>query len=252
MSPDSDRQPLQVDLVKVAPVELKTTVQVQFQPGTEDPNKKAQAVYKAEETLHEKYQGYSTEVLRLSLTGVALLGFFFDKVGTVYDLTAQSRWWILFFMGVSAALFAVAAAASLAHRYYSTEGLYYCLRMHAGDNVPPGLDPNKPAIINDLLFLFLIWIGYVKRPTNAYSSMGKAVTQIANTGIGVAASFAALASCVLIVAFAIAVIGYKPSNKQTEPLKVAEQRPQTITMLWPLRYCGGFGPRNRCSNSLFP
>ena len=84
--------------------------------------------YKADIILLEKYQSYSAELLRISLLGIALLGFFFDKVSDSEAFDPGAKFSMALTLGVAAMLFAIAAAAALAHRFYSTDGIFYHIR----------------------------------------------------------------------------------------------------------------------------
>jgi hypothetical protein len=209
--------PVKVEPVKVEPVKVELT---------RDTGTKPLEVHKAEVALLGKIQGYSTEVLRISLFGIAVLGFFFERVATLEDLTPDSKKATLSVMGCAAALFAVAAAASLAHRYYSTNALSYSLEILKGNTPPAELhNPNRPQI-KDRLLRFLIWRKIVDPPTCDYRSLTKETSSVADIAIGLAAISAAFASFTLIVAFFIARVGYEPKPKP------AQQPPHVITLFY--------------------
>jgi hypothetical protein len=212
--------PVQVEPVKVEPV------RVELAWGTQGASPKPIEVHKAEATLLGKIQRYSTEILRISLAGIALLGFFFDKVAERdYLHPAESKRTILMVMGIAATLFAVAAAASLAHRYYSTNAMYYGLRILQGETHFPNTNPTDKATLHDYLFWCLIKCRLVEHPTNEHKSMIKETSRISDLAIGLAAICAALASFTLVIAFYIAQCHFCPQQKP------AEQRSNTINII---------------------
>lgn len=77
-------------------------------------------MYKVDMEILTKYQGYSAELLRLSLAGLSVFGFLL----TQEILTSSIKWFVI----VSIVSFGVSAAFSLAHRFSSTKGLFYHIR----------------------------------------------------------------------------------------------------------------------------
>ncbi|NTX09119.1 hypothetical protein [Myxococcus sp. CA040A] len=79
--------------------------------------------FEADLAVHDRYQSFSGEVLRLALLGIGAIGFFLSKEGR-FSLTGEAR-----LSGVRESLwacliaFGVACACALAHRYWSTEGV---------------------------------------------------------------------------------------------------------------------------------
>jgi hypothetical protein len=178
-------------------------------------------VHKAEVAVIDRYQKYSAELLRISLLGIAVLGFFFQRVATLNDISSDGKKVTLWCMGIAAAMFAVAAAACLAHRYYSTDVLDFRFRILKGEHYPPSKNPDDFAPFPDALFWFLGMIRRVNRPRYAYESMIAEESHIGDLAIGAAATFAGLASFTLIIAFLIAIAHYDPKLKPDEESKTS-------------------------------
>jgi hypothetical protein len=90
------------------------------------------ARYRADVELHDRYQQFSAELLRLSLGGIAavgvVLGLLADKDTSQRALETLD---VPLFEGmlISALLaLVIAAAAALLHRFYASDGLYHHLR----------------------------------------------------------------------------------------------------------------------------
>jgi hypothetical protein len=166
--------------------------------------------YHAEMTLTEKYQAFSMELLRLSFLGIAILGFFVDKIATLTVFASENRIWMLVAMGVAAFLFSLAAAAALASRYYSTEALYHRLQILKNQPDPTG----QQAEIRDRLRMFLFYTKLFTKPESTHVSMMKSASEIAGCSNGVSASFAAIASFFVIITFFIAIFGYTPNEQK--------------------------------------
>jgi hypothetical protein len=79
------------------------------------------AEYKVDLDLLDRYQGFSSEILKLSLAGVAVFG-----------VLAKATWLNLddsfVFIAVAIVLFGLSAAFSLGHRFLSNEGMFYHIR----------------------------------------------------------------------------------------------------------------------------
>jgi hypothetical protein len=70
-----------------------------------------------ERELVDRYQAFSAEILRLSLLGLAVIGFFLERLrATLSDFPQM-------LLGLAALLFGLAAAFALYHRYWSVETL---------------------------------------------------------------------------------------------------------------------------------
>lgn len=192
--------------------------------------------YKADAMLMEKYQAYSAELLRISLLGIALLGFFIDKVSSSVTFSASSRTAMLWIMGISAAIFSLAAACSLAHRYYSTDGLFYHLRLvrrnaknaaegsrklptDDGTNGEQGAEKqlaDLPPVNIDYLRRFLKCLGVGVPRSDSDADMRNATYSIAGFFLGSAATLASAASFCSVIAFFVAAIGYNAAGSTSD------------------------------------
>lgn len=82
--------------------------------------------YRADLELLDRYQKYSSEIIRLSLLGIAGLAFFIVQIVSGEHVPEQSKDWVAgMLIGTSSVLFMFATAAALSHRYHSTDGLYF-------------------------------------------------------------------------------------------------------------------------------
>ena len=70
--------------------------------------------YVADFELLNRYQGFGTEVVRLSLLGISVFGFFFANFPGARALLTEP--WVLTSTGLSASLFLAAMACAVAHR----------------------------------------------------------------------------------------------------------------------------------------
>jgi hypothetical protein len=174
--------------------------------------------HKADMALLEKYQGLTGELLRISLLAIAVLGFSFDKVASNLELSVSSKHLILAILGIAAIVFAFAAAASLAHRYYSSEEMYYRLRLwRRAQGSPEPLEGGRTldsTLVEsresrDQLRKFLVWMGLVDRVyiTN-HEGMRQTSQQIAAYFLGAAAWLVGIASIITSFAFLVANIGF--------------------------------------------
>lgn len=85
--------------------------------------------YRADLELLAQYQGYSTEVARLSLLGIAALAFFLTDVVASEEAGEQFRDKLAgLLLGVSSGLFILATACALSHRYHSADGLRFHIK----------------------------------------------------------------------------------------------------------------------------
>jgi hypothetical protein len=138
--------------------------------------------YQVDLELLDRYQAFSSELLRISLGGVAVIGFLISSIIGDKGLAAANAAlaWFKFFAFASAVFFCFSAAASLCHRYFATDGVYYhvkairlrLFRTQAGGltmQTEEGLDNavrSRKAIYRfSGRFLFaaslLLWIGVV-------------------------------------------------------------------------------------------
>lgn len=85
--------------------------------------------FKPDLEISDRFQAYSAELLRVSLAGVAAVGFFFDKL--VQFLNFQQQLWGNFtvkgMLILSLIFLAASSALALAHRYLSSDGMSYHL-----------------------------------------------------------------------------------------------------------------------------
>ena len=82
--------------------------------------------YKADFELTEKYQGFSGELLRLSLLGIGLYGFMMAHAGSETGIgakliaqTLKYKEWV----AVSIFMFGISSAAALGHGFFATKCL---------------------------------------------------------------------------------------------------------------------------------
>ena len=76
----------------------------------------------AEQELTDKYQAFSTELLRLSLLGIAVIGFIYKENLEVLPRVSEH------YAALSAIFFGFSAVSALFHRYLSSETLRYYIR----------------------------------------------------------------------------------------------------------------------------
>lgn len=108
--------------------------------------------FKVDLAVLERYQSFSSELLRLALLGIAGYGFLIANVAfksmsgeaTFYTPFAQNKALLV----VGAVLLGIAAASALGHRYFSTDCLTHFvrrIRMTQSLDVGP-LPPEAPAV----------------------------------------------------------------------------------------------------------
>lgn len=88
-----------------------------------------QARYQADLELHDRYIGFSSELLRLAVTGIGAVGFLIAALIHNGQLPPplRSPWFV--WPGLAALIcLAFAAAFALAHRYFASDGMYHHLR----------------------------------------------------------------------------------------------------------------------------
>ena len=88
--------------------------------------------YEADLELLDRYQAFSAEIVRVALLGLAVLGFFLDKLRQLAPASSPSGTLIRDLLAIGAVLLAGAAAAGLLHRFYSSDGIYFHLRAVRG------------------------------------------------------------------------------------------------------------------------
>ena len=80
--------------------------------------------YKPDFEIADKYISFSSELLRLSLlaiTGIGVLMMYTYETNSTLDLTVYEKYWFL----ATLLVFALAAGASLAHRFWASESLSF-------------------------------------------------------------------------------------------------------------------------------
>ena len=118
-----------------------------------------------ERELVDRYQAFSAEILRLSLLGIAVTGFFFKEViQTLPDIPKM-------LVGLSVLLFGLAAAFALYHRFWSCETLrlfVWSLRFDAADEpekakqcLDERMQRSKNCIASKLVSCSLLGLGAV-------------------------------------------------------------------------------------------
>lgn len=80
--------------------------------------------YEADVAMLDRYQAFSGELLRVSLLGIGVVGFFAEKLAAALgkSMIVKGAAWC------AVGGFAAAMAFALAHRYFSTDGMFYHLR----------------------------------------------------------------------------------------------------------------------------
>jgi uncharacterized membrane protein YfcA len=85
--------------------------------------------YKPDLEISDRFQAYSAELLRVSLAGVAAIGFFFDKLSQFLNFP-QQFWGNFTVKGIlilSLISLATSSALALLHRYLSSDSMAYHL-----------------------------------------------------------------------------------------------------------------------------
>ena len=78
--------------------------------------------YKADLALLDRYQSYSSELIRLSLLGIGALAFFLGQFSATSGLVALKDGLSAVALGAAAILFTFSTACALSHRYHSSDG----------------------------------------------------------------------------------------------------------------------------------
>ena len=200
---------------------------------------------KDSQAVMERYQSFASELLRISLLGIALLGFFIEKIAHNDDFPKGSREWTMGFMAAAAVAFAVSAAAALGNRYYLAEvGFYFVRVLRPNVKTLPHVYwcraktkriDNKTVVVckkdkdgkdtpeteseygvefQDKFRQLLFWIFPKKKikPESDIPSLDNSMLQscggIAAMCIGVSATAAGVGTIFVVVAFAISCVGY--------------------------------------------
>lgn len=83
-----------------------------------------EAAYAADFTLLDKYQGFSAELLRLALVGIAAFGFLLEQF-SIASIAGPAR----ILAAAAMVLLTVSAGFALGHRYLSSDGMFHHLRL---------------------------------------------------------------------------------------------------------------------------
>jgi hypothetical protein len=116
----------------------------------------APAGFKNELDLLDRYQGFSSEILRIALLGLSALGALvftllpakLEAGKTQIQISIEAKWFLL----LSAVLFGLASAFSLAHRYLSTDSTANHLLVLRLETLK--LNPSETRKERNLLFLW--------------------------------------------------------------------------------------------------
>lgn len=82
--------------------------------------------YKADLELHDRYQSFSSELLKLSLAGIGVIGFILGYLQE-QENGQQSEYffWMIVFAGIA---FSISLGGALLHKFTASKGLYYHIR----------------------------------------------------------------------------------------------------------------------------
>ena len=95
-----------------------------------------EAKYKAELDLVDRYQSFTAELLRLSLLGIAVFGFLYEKIFKGIDPQTTNLGAAKFLAAAGVFMFGFSAAGALLFRYLATEGARFyieALRLKSKD-----------------------------------------------------------------------------------------------------------------------
>jgi hypothetical protein len=88
--------------------------------------------YKSDMELHDRFQAFSSELLKLALAGIAVFGLFLTLLGsngTESSVLAAMRSNSFFILACSSLVcFACSMALALVHRFLASDGMYHHLR----------------------------------------------------------------------------------------------------------------------------
>lgn len=115
---------------------MSETVEKNSEPGRFQLNPKImyadveEKKYKSELEVFDRWQSFSAEILRLSLSGIAVFGFLYQQVFSSFDTAKHPNIpidFIKLLSQVSLVLFALATVCALFYRYGSTEAIMHYL-----------------------------------------------------------------------------------------------------------------------------
>lgn len=86
--------------------------------------------YRADMELHDRFQSFSAELLKLSLAGIGVTGFFIANISKEKSLFSNIINSARFRLSISLSvlMFALAVGFSLLHRFLASDGMYHHLR----------------------------------------------------------------------------------------------------------------------------
>jgi hypothetical protein len=103
--------------------------------------------YEADFQLLDRYQSFSGEILRLSLAGLAAVGFLLSldskAIGQAKIAALLVEQVPRYFLFVAVAMFVAASAVALAHRGFSSESMHYQLKIARGRVEPGDLEKRR-------------------------------------------------------------------------------------------------------------
>jgi hypothetical protein len=106
--------------------------------------------YKAELDLVDRYQLFVAEMLRLSLGGLAIFGFIYEKMFSLTFLksTAPFATQAKYTAAAGVLLFSICAASALVFRFFATEGAKYYIEAlrFAPSSSAPDVNRSKKAL----------------------------------------------------------------------------------------------------------
>ena len=78
--------------------------------------------------LIDRYKEFSSELLKIALVAIAVLGFFFDKLATATYFDSEARKLLLSYIANGALAFLASGGASLAHRFVALAAASFHVR----------------------------------------------------------------------------------------------------------------------------
>jgi hypothetical protein len=106
-----------------------------------------ESAYRADFELLDRYQSFSAEILRLSLAGLAAIGFLLSLDSKAIGQAKIASLLVdpipRYFLFVATAMFVAASAAALAHRGFSSESMHYQLKIASGLAEPRGREKRR-------------------------------------------------------------------------------------------------------------
>jgi hypothetical protein len=85
--------------------------------------------YKVDMELHDRSQNFSSELLKLSLAGIAVVGFLLAEIPDAYVARALGDRMLKFLFSASVFAFAVAVGCALLQRFYSAAAMFHHIKL---------------------------------------------------------------------------------------------------------------------------